>query len=124
MTELVQQIHPAVQGGALGAHHWGAARSLLRYPRFKVRHLVIRPGSSLCLETHLHRAERWVVVAGAGRATIGTQQRDLFEGHSVDIPLGQYHGVTNHGKVDLHLIEIQTGICLDDDIEMASDKAG
>lgn len=115
MMQKIELSPPAMPDMALISQNWGACQSLVCRPRFRVRHLVIRPGRSLHPESHLHRAEQWVVVAGAGRATIGSAQQDLFEGQTIDIPLGEYHGLTNHGKVDLHLIEIQTGICLDND---------
>jgi len=103
---------------------WGAYQSLTELNRCKVRHLVIRPGKSIGLQSHFHRAEHWVVVAGSGRFTIGPNVKDIFENQSVDIPVGIAHQMENHGKVDLHLIEVQTGPYLgEDDILRLDDCA-
>ncbi len=94
---------------------WGQSASLTERDRFRVRHLVIYPGRALNLQSHFHRAEHWVIVSGSGRVTIGGDTRDLFENQSVDVPIGTQHRLENHGKVDLHLIEVSTGAYLGED---------
>ncbi len=94
---------------------WGQCTPLTEQGRFKVRHLVIQPGQSLGLQSHFHRSEHWLAVSGSGRVTIDGCSRDLFESQSVDIPIGARHRIENHGKVDLHLIEVQTGAYLGED---------
>lgn len=101
--------------GLSDTHVWGTSSALTEHGRFKVRHLVIHPGKSLRLQVHFHRSEHWIVVSGAGRATIGHTARNLFENQSMDIPVGTPHSIENHGKVDLHLIEVQTGPYLGED---------
>ncbi|MFQ5437352.1 MAG: phosphomannose isomerase type II C-terminal cupin domain [Paracoccaceae bacterium] len=96
-------------------HAWGFATSLARSDRFRVRHLVIRPGRRLDVQSHYHRAEHWLVASGSGRATVGGRIVDLFEAQSLDIPVAMTHLIENHGKVDLHLIEVQTGTYLGED---------
>ena len=99
----------------LAPQAWGQSAELTHHNRFKVRHLIVRPGKSLDLQSHYHRSEHWLAVSGSGRVTIEGEVRDLYENHSVDIPAGQAHQLENHGKVDLHLIEVQTGAYLGDD---------
>jgi mannose-6-phosphate isomerase-like protein (cupin superfamily) len=67
------------------------------------------------LQSHLHRAEHWVVVTGTARVTVGDEVRLLAENQSVYIPLGAVHRMENPGKVDLHLIEVQSGPYLGED---------
>ncbi|MFT4716331.1 MAG: mannose-1-phosphate guanylyltransferase/mannose-6-phosphate isomerase, partial [Paracoccaceae bacterium] len=57
----------------------------------------------------------WVAVSGSGRVTIDNKISDLYESQSIDIPIGVSHNIENHGKVDLHLIEVQTGAYLGED---------
>ena len=97
------------------AQRWGYATSLARQNRFGVRHLVINPGATPGLQSHYHRSEHWLVVSGSGRATIDGVERDIYENQSLDIPVGAAHKIENHGKVDLHLIEVQTGAYLGED---------
>jgi mannose-1-phosphate guanylyltransferase / mannose-6-phosphate isomerase len=94
---------------------WGQCTPLTEQERFKVRHLVIAPGQNLGLQSHFHRSEHWVAVSGSGRVTIDGIARDLFESQSIDIPIGALHKIENHGKVDLHLIEVQSGAYLGED---------
>lgn len=94
---------------------WGTSHSLTEQKRFKVRHLVIHPGKSFGLQSHFHRAEHWVAVSGSGRVLVDAVAWDMFEGQSIDIPIGSCHQIENHGKVDLHLIEVQTGTYLGED---------
>ena len=94
---------------------WGQCTPLTEQGRFKVRHLIIQPGQSLGLQSHFHRSEHWLAVAGSGRVTLNGTSRDLFESQSIDIPIGAAHKIENHGKVDLHLIEVQSGTYLGED---------
>ncbi|NOX73115.1 MAG: cupin domain-containing protein [Alphaproteobacteria bacterium] len=94
---------------------WGHCTPLTEQGRFKVRHLIIAPGQSLGLQSHFHRSEHWIAVSGSGRVTLNGVAHDLFENQSVDIPIGALHMIENHGKVDLHLIEVQTGAYLGED---------
>jgi len=98
-----------------GNRTWGHCASLTEQGRFKVRHLIIRPGQSLGLQSHFHRSEHWFAVSGSGKVTVGGQIRDLHENQSIDISVGTSHQIENHGKVDLHLIEVQTGAYLGED---------
>ena len=45
---------------------WGSYDSLENGPRFQVKRLKVKPGATLSLQMHHHRAEHWVVVAGHG----------------------------------------------------------
>lgn len=94
---------------------WGQCISLTEQARFKVRHLIVNPGQALGLQSHYHRSEHWIAVSGTGRVTMDSSTSDLFESQSIDIPIGAVHRIENHGKVDLHLIEIQTGAYLGED---------
>ena len=74
---------------------------------------------------HHHRDEHWVVVAGTAQVTIGESTTILVENQSTYIPVGTVHALENPGKIDLELIEIQTGAYLDeDDIVRFEDRYG
>lgn len=94
---------------------WGYFESLSRGERFQVKRIVVRPGAALSLQSHHHRAEHWVVVEGTARVTINEDVRLICENQSVYIPLGATHRMENPGKVDLILIEVQTGSYLEED---------
>lgn len=94
---------------------WGWFETLSLGNRYQVKCIVVHPGASLSLQSHVHRAEHWVVVAGSAEVTIGDDVKLVPENQSVFVPLGAVHRLSNPGKVDLHLIEVQTGAYLGED---------
>lgn len=101
---------------------WGWYETLALGTRFQVKRIMVHPGGTLSLQSHVHRAEHWVVVAGTARVTVGETVRLLAENESVYVPLGAVHRLENPGRVELHLIEVQTGAYLgEDDIERYED---
>ncbi len=94
---------------------WGHYETLSLGSRFQVKSIVVKPGGQLSLQSHVHRAEHWVVVEGTATVTIGSEVRLLSENQSVYIPLGEIHRLANNGKVPLQLIEVQTGAYLGED---------
>jgi len=104
---------------------WGWYDSLDSGPRFQVKHICVKPGASLSLQKHHHRAEHWVVVRGTAEVTNGEQVMLLSENQSTYIPLGQVHRLANPGKVPLEIIEVQSGAYLgEDDIVRFEDTYG
>lgn len=94
---------------------WGYYQSLKIGDRFQVKQIVVNPGASLSLQSHVHRAEHWVVVEGSATVTIDDEVKLISENESVYIPLGAVHRLENPGKLPLHLIEVQTGAYLGED---------
>ena len=94
---------------------WGWYETLALGPRFQVKQIMVKPGARLSLQSHVHRSEHWVVVAGSARITVDEDVRLLTENQSVYVPLGSVHRLDNPGKVDLHLIEVQSGPYLGED---------
>ncbi|HEX7439288.1 MAG TPA: cupin domain-containing protein, partial [Caldimonas sp.] len=93
--------------------------------RFQVKRIMVKPGASLSLQKHHHRAEHWIVVRGTAEVTNGEQVSILSENQSTYIPLGQMHRLANPGKVPLEIIEVQSGAYLgEDDIVRFEDTYG
>ena len=102
---------------------WGWYETLCLGSRFQVKRIMVKPQGVLSLQSHIHRAEHWIVVAGTAKVTIDGQTRLISENQSVYIPLGSVHRLENPGKVDMYLIEVQTGTYLgEDDIVRYEDK--
>ncbi|MFK7943217.1 MAG: cupin domain-containing protein, partial [Paracoccaceae bacterium] len=94
---------------------WGWYETLALGTRFQVKQIMVKPGAQLSLQSHVHRSEHWVTVAGTARVTVDEDVRLMGENQSVYIPLGAVHRLENPGKVDLHLIEVQSGAYLGED---------
>ena len=94
---------------------WGNYQSLDNGDRYQVKRIVVKKGGRLSLQYHNHRAEHWVVVRGTAKVTLGDQVKMLQENQSIYIPFGTPHRLENPGKIDLELIEVQTGSYLGED---------
>jgi len=104
---------------------WGSYDSVDHGDRFQVKRLVVKPGASMSLQLHHHRAEHWIVVSGTARITRGEETFLLGENESTFIPMGTRHRIENPGKVTLHIIEVQSGSYLgEDDIVRFEDRYG
>ena len=87
--------------------------------------LKVKPGATLSLQMHHHRAEHWVVVAGTARITRGEEEFLLEENQSTYIPVGVKHRIENPGIIPLEIIEVQSGSYLgEDDIVRFEDRYG
>jgi len=116
LVQKLKDIAPAVTEEHLKVHRpWGSYQAIDRGERFQVKRIVVKPGGRLSLQMHHHRAEHWIVVRGTARVTIGAETETLHENQSIYIPIGAKHRLENPGKIDLELIEIQTGSYLGED---------
>ena len=129
VKKIVQQLH-GDQRGEHALHRkvhrpWGWYDSIDQGPRFQVKRILVKPGASLSLQMHHHRAEHWIVVSGTAEVTVGDEKILLSENQSTYIPLGQVHRLANPGKVPLEIVEVQSGSYLgEDDIVRFEDTYG
>ena len=104
---------------------WGSYEGVARGERYLVKRIRIKPGASVSLQKHRHRAEHWVVVRGTAEVTRGEQVFTLRENESTFIPLGVKHRLGNAGRRTLEIVEVQVGRYLDeDDIVRLEDRYG
>jgi mannose-1-phosphate guanylyltransferase/mannose-6-phosphate isomerase len=104
---------------------WGWYDSIDEGGRFKVKRIQVKPGASLSLQKHHHRAEHWVVVTGTAEISCGDKKLLLTENQSTYIPLGEVHRLANPGTIPLEIIEVQSGSYLgEDDIVRFEDHYG
>ena len=129
VKKLVQQLE-ANKRDELNLHRkvhrpWGWYDSIDEAERFKVKRIQVKPGASLSLQRHHHRAEHWVVVTGTAEITNGDKKFMLGENQSTYIPLGEVHRLANPGSIPLEIIEVQSGSYLsEDDIVRFDDHYG
>ena len=129
VKKIVQQLD-ASQRGEQTLHRkvhrpWGWYDSIDMGERFQVKRIMVKPGATLSLQMHHHRAEHWIVVSGTAEVTNGDKVILLTENQSTYIPLGQTHRLANPGKLPLEIIEVQSGSYLgEDDIVRFEDTYG
>ncbi len=129
VKDVVAQLEQA--NAAQAAFHrkvtrpWGWYDSVDAGERFQVKRIGVKPGASLSLQKHHHRAEHWVVVRGTAEVTRGSETFLLSENESTYIPIGEVHRLRNPGKMELEMIEVQSGAYLgEDDIVRLEDSYG
>jgi mannose-1-phosphate guanylyltransferase len=104
---------------------WGTYTVLEEGTGFKMKRIVVKPGASLSLQMHHHRSEHWIVVDGMAKVVNGEQNLLIATNESTFIPAGHKHRLENPGKIDLVLIEVQSGNYLgEDDIVRFEDHYG
>jgi len=104
---------------------WGSYTVLEEGHGFKIKRIVVKPEASLSLQMHHHRSEHWVVVEGTAQVLNGKQTILLNTNESTFVPVGTPHRLSNPGKTDLVIIEVQTGQYLgEDDIVRFEDTYG
>ena len=94
---------------------WGYYQSIDGGQRYQVKRIVVKPGERLSLQKHFHRAEHWIVVRGTAEVGRDEEVHLVHENESIYLPSGCKHRLTNPGKIDLELIEVQTGSYLGED---------
>jgi mannose-1-phosphate guanylyltransferase/mannose-6-phosphate isomerase len=116
LVQRLRQVAPKVTEEHIKVHRpWGSYQSLDNGARYQVKRIVVKPGGRLSLQLHHHRAEHWVVVRGTARVTVNDLVKITHENESIYIPIGSQHRLENPGKIDLELIEVQTGSYLGED---------
>jgi len=94
---------------------WGYYQGIDEGQRYQVKRIVVKPGERLSLQKHFHRAEHWIVVRGTAEVGRDEEIHLVHENESIYLPIGCKHRLTNPGKIDLELIEVQTGSYLGED---------
>ncbi|WP_289281991.1 cupin domain-containing protein, partial [Methylophaga sp. UBA5088] len=115
VAKLKKQSRSEAENHRLCYRPWGYYDSIDLGERFQVKRIRVKPGASLSLQMHHHRAEHWVVVQGTAEVTREDEVFLLSENESTFIPVGQKHRLHNPGRVPLEIIEIQSGGYLGED---------
>jgi mannose-1-phosphate guanylyltransferase / mannose-6-phosphate isomerase len=119
VKQLVDQLKQEKRREALEHRRsyrpWGYYQSVDEGERYQVKRIVVKPGQRLSLQKHFHRAEHWIVVRGIAEVTRNNEVVLVHENESIYLPMGSIHRLTNPGKIDLELIEVQTGSYLGED---------
>ncbi|MEQ1534288.1 MAG: mannose-1-phosphate guanylyltransferase/mannose-6-phosphate isomerase [Burkholderiaceae bacterium] len=125
VDELKERKHGSTHLPTTVHRPWGTYATLKEEAGYKVKRITVKPGESLSLQYHHQRAEHWVVVQGIAIVQIGEVEHRTEVGQYHYIPLGEKHRLTNIGKNELVLVEVQCGAYLgEDDIVRLADMYG
>jgi len=104
-----------VQDKEYEVRSWGSWEVVNKSSTWKVKRLVVNPGQRLSLQKHWHRSEHWVVVSGTAQVVVDDRDFLLYENQSAYIPQGSIHRLSNPGLIPLTVIEVQSGLYLEED---------
>ena len=125
VDELKERKHDSTHLPTTVHRPWGTYATLKEEAGYKVKRITVKPGESLSLQYHHQRAEHWVVVQGIAIVQIGEVEHRTEVGQYHYIPLQEKHRLTNIGKNELVLVEVQCGAYLgEDDIVRLADMYG
>ena len=110
LVAKLKTVAPEVTEDHIKVHRpWGSYQSVDNGERHQVKRIIVKPGGRLSLQKHHHRSEHWIVVRGAARVTVKELVKTVHENDSIYLPIGAVHRLENPGKIQLELIEVQTG---------------
>lgn len=98
-----------------GYRPWGKYKTIDTGENYQVKRITVRPGGKLSMQIHYHRAEHWVIVSGTARVIVDGNTKLLRENESIYIPQGCIHSLENPGETPLDIIEVRSGVYLEDD---------
>jgi mannose-1-phosphate guanylyltransferase/mannose-6-phosphate isomerase len=116
LVARLKNVAPQVTEDHIRVHRpWGSYQSVDNGDRHQVKRIIVKPGGRLSLQKHHHRSEHWIVVRGTAQVTVNETVKTVHENESIYIPIGAVHRLENPGKIQLELIEVQTGSYLGED---------
>jgi mannose-1-phosphate guanylyltransferase len=105
---------------------WGSHDTIAEGQRYQVKQVIVLPGQITAKQIHYHRTEHWVVVSGTARVHLEEKTYLVSENESTYIPVGVPHAIENPGKIPLEIIEVRSGVYLEEDdvIRVSSSGVG
>jgi mannose-1-phosphate guanylyltransferase/mannose-6-phosphate isomerase len=94
---------------------WGSCTLLEEGRFYKIRRLSVMPGKKVSYQMHYHRSEHWIVVSGTATVVIDGVESLVSSNESVFVKNGCKHSIANNGKIVLQVLEVQSGLYLEED---------
>ena len=91
---------------------WGKYINLYSGKGFLLKELVINPKSSISLQKHNYRSERWTIISGRPKITINKNKFFKDPNGTAFIPKGAVHRIENLFNNPVKIVEVQTGSIL------------
>lgn len=116
VVDLVKLKKPELMSFHKNVHRpWGSFDVLYSNQYCKVKKILINPGHQISYQSHKFRSEHWVVVNGNAKLIINDNEKFISSNESVYIPAGTKHQLINDNDNILEIIEVQTGVYLEED---------
>ena len=91
---------------------WGNYVNLFAGKGFLLKELTINSKSSISLQKHVHRSERWTIISGQPKITLNNKTFFKKENDIIFIPKHSIHRIENLSKKLVRIAEVQMGTVL------------
>ena len=91
---------------------WGKYINLYSGKGFLLKELIINPKSSISLQKHTYRSERWTIISGRPKITINKNKFFKNPNETAFIPKGAVHRIENPFNEPVQIVEVQIGSIL------------
>ncbi len=91
---------------------WGKYINLFSGKHFLLKELIVNPKSSISLQKHNFRSERWTIISGKPKITIDNKKFFSKQNESIYVRKGAIHRIENNFKIPVKIIEVQIGSIL------------
>ena len=88
---------------------WGKYINLYSGKGFLLKELIVNAKSSISLQKHNYRSERWTIISGRPKITINKNIFFKKPNETAFIPKGAVHRIENPFNKSVQIIEVQTG---------------
>lgn len=88
---------------------WGYYTCMNSGEGYLTKTICVLPHHKLSIQSHNHRSEHWVVLEGRALVIKDGKEYNLYQGDSIDIPVGMKHSLQNPYEEELKIIEVQKG---------------
>lgn len=106
---------------------WGDYEVLYNSTSMVVKMIHVNPGQRLSLQKHKLRSENWIVLKGQPTIQVYVKRPlidEALEGYSCYIKKNTWHRLSNKTNKHIYILEVQRGICSEDDIIRREDDYG
>ena len=103
---------------------WGSFEVLVDERGYKVKKIIVNKSGKLSLQLHTKRNEYWHILSGHGEMQLGDNVWIVQSGDTIEIDKYEVHRISNVSERPLVILELQRGVCEEDDIVRIKDEYG
>ncbi len=83
--------------------------------------MTVLPGERLSLQSHIGRAELWIVIDKGATVQVGNEIKEYNAGDEIWIPAGERHRLSCKGDTPVRVLEVAFGNWQQNDIQRYED---
>lgn len=100
---------------------WGSFKQFANNEPCTVSMMTVLPGQRLSLQSHIGRAELWIVIDNDAIVQVGDEIKTYQAGDEIWIPAEERHRLSNNGTTPVRVLEVAFGNWQQEDIKRFDD---